>query len=76
MMHVYTDYVTYDAVVICTFHKEYVVNLPKICNYISSQRFVNIVVNSASFYLKQFQRYGVLKNVQLFWPTLYIHIQT
>jgi len=39
MMHVYTDYVTYDAVVICMFHKEYAINLQKICNYISSERF-------------------------------------
>jgi len=39
MMHVYTDYVTYDAAVICIFQKEYVINTPKICNYISSQRF-------------------------------------
>jgi len=39
MMHVYTDYVTYDAVVICIFHKEYVINSPKICYDISSQRF-------------------------------------
>jgi len=39
MMHVYTDYVTYYAVVICIFHEEYVINLPKICQYISSQRF-------------------------------------
>jgi len=39
MMHVFTDYVTYDAEVICIFHKEYVINSPKICNYVSSQRF-------------------------------------
>ena len=39
MMHVYTDYVTYDAVLICIFDKEYVLNSPKISNYISSQRF-------------------------------------
>ena len=30
MMHVYTDYVTYDAVGICIFHKEFVINSPKI----------------------------------------------
>jgi len=29
-------------------------------------------VNSVSFCLEWFQRYGVLKNVQLFWATLYI----
>ena len=69
-MHVYTDYVTYDAVVICIFHKECVVNSPKICNYIHRRDFPDSVVKSASFHPKRFQRYGVLKNVQLFWPTL------
>ena len=29
-------------------------------------------MNSVSFCLEWFQRYGVLKNVQLFWATLYI----
>jgi len=32
----------------------------------------NILMKSVSFYLEQFQRYGVLKNVQLFGATLYM----
>jgi len=31
---------------------------------------VNILVKTSSFYLERFQRYGVLKNMQLFRPTL------
>jgi len=30
-------------------------------------------MKSVSFYLERFQRYGVLRNVQLFWATLYIY---
>jgi len=33
---------------------------------------MNILVKFVSFYLERFQRYSVLKNVQLFWATLYI----
>ena len=33
----------------------------------------NILMKSVSFYLERFQRYGVLRNVQLFWATLYIY---
>jgi len=35
------------------------------------RNFTNITVKSVSFYLDRFQRHGVLKNVQLFWATLY-----
>ena len=34
----------------------------------------NISVKSVSLYSVRFQRHGVLKNVQLFWATLYFHI--
>ena len=33
-------------------------------------------MKSVSFYLELFQRYGVLKNVQLFWPILYMYTPT
>jgi len=51
-------------------YKEYWVNGIQIFVPKSS---LNIWVKTASVYLERFQRYGVLKNVQLFWPTLYLN---
>jgi len=65
MMHIYTD---------ChLWCSRYLHISQRICNKFAKNRtdFPNTVVKSASFYLKRFQSYGVLKNVQLFWPTLY-----